>query len=84
MRSLLLFETMVTPRIITFVYWLLLLGSGVSGLAAMLGDGRPSLSGFAIGLGIFVGGSVAARVGCELMVVLFRIDEHLRAVAQRL
>ena len=84
LHTLLFFDTMLTPRIITFAYWLLLLVIGMAGLAVMFESGHPSFGGFATGLAILVGGAFGARVGCELVLVRFRIDEHLRTVAQRL
>ncbi len=35
MKDIFFFDSMLTPKIITFVYWLLLLGSVVSGVTTM-------------------------------------------------
>jgi len=84
MRSALFFESMITPKIIVFIYWLLLLAVAVAGVGSMFAVGRASFSGFASGLLIIAGGALAARVWCELLIVLFKINENLQAVSKRL
>jgi len=54
MKSVLTFESMITPKIITFLYWLLL-GVAVGGVAAMLSFGRLSFASFATGLLVMAG-----------------------------
>ena len=84
MRSILTFESMITPKIITFLYWLLLLGVAVGGIGAMLSFGRISFASFATGLLVMAGGALAARIWCELLIVLFKINEHMQTVSRRL
>lgn len=83
MKVVLSFDTLITPRLIVWLYALLLLSALAAGAAAMLSVGA-SFPGFATGLVIVVGGAVAARVVCELLLVLFRINEHMQAVSKRL
>jgi hypothetical protein len=84
MKSVLTFESMITPKIITFLYWLLLLGVAVGGIGAMLSFGRVSFASFATGLLVMAGGALAARIWCELLIVLFKINEHMQTVSKRL
>lgn len=84
MRSILFFESMITPRIITALYWALLAGAAAAGVATTLSLGAASFPSLAAGLVVAAGGALAARVGCELLVVLFKINEHLQAVSDRL
>jgi len=84
MKSVLTFESMITPKIITFLYWLLLLGVAVGGIGAMLSFGRISFASFATGLLVMAGGALAARIWCELLIVLFKINEHMQTVSKRL
>ena len=84
MRSVLTFESMITPKIITFLYWLLLLGVAVGGVGAMLSFGRVSFASFSTGLLVMAGGALAARIWCELLIVLFKINEHMQTVSKRL
>jgi hypothetical protein len=84
MRSLLYFDAMITPRIITFVYWLLLAGAVMAGGATMAGVGAWTFAGAASGLVVASAGGLAARVGCELLIVLFKINESMESVSHRL
>ena len=84
MKSVLTFESMITPKIITFLYWLLLLGVAVGGIGAMLSFGRVSFASFSTGLLVMAGGALAARIWCELLIVLFKINEHMQTVSRRL
>lgn len=73
---------MLTPKIITFVYWLMLAGSVFAGLSSMFFGGF-SFGGFLAGLfGIFIG-ALAARIFCELMIVLFKMNESLQALRNK-
>jgi len=81
MKDIFFFNAMLTPKIITFVYWLLLFMAVVSGIGAMFtGFGVGSiLTGFLI----VVAGAVGARIWCELLIVLFKIHENLKKLADR-
>lgn len=78
MRDVFYFDEMITPRVITFIYWLLLLVVVVAGLSTMF----SGFGGFLGGIGIIVLGSVFARVYCELMIVLFKINDNIRKLAE--
>ena len=82
MKFVFFFDSMLTPKIITFVYWLALLGVVITALATMFADGL-SLGRFFVGIGVLVGGGVAARIWCELLIVLFKIHENIRKIAER-
>ena len=82
-KALLFFDSMITPKIITFVYWLLLLAAVVGGIGSMFMYGRMSFSGFATGLLVMVGGALAARIWCELLIVLFKINENTHMMAHK-
>ena len=77
MKSVLTFESMITPKIITFLYWLLL-GVAVGGVAAMLSFGRLSFASFATGLLVMAGGR--AR-GAHLVRAAYRAVQDQRAHA---
>ena len=76
MKNIFFFDSMLTPKIITLVYWFMLLGSLILGLA-MLGDN------FLGGLGIIIGGAIGSRIWCELLIVLFKINENLQKIASK-
>jgi REP element-mobilizing transposase RayT len=85
MNSLLRFDDMITPKIITFVYWLILAGIVLACLVAIVGAFSTMLSSVAAGLGTLVVISIAAvlaallaRVYCEILIVIFKINENLQ------
>ena len=68
-------EEMVTPKLITIFYWILLFAFITKGIGDIFeGD-------FWRGLVWVVGGSLASRVACELVVILFRINETLHVIS---
>ena len=74
MRDIFFFDKMLTPTIITFVYWLILVGCVIGGLVSMF-SGE-----FFIGLGTIVGGVLFGRIWCELLIVLFKMNEALQVI----
>ena len=71
MYDLLYLDNMVTPVIVTFVYWFLLVAAAISGLASLISG--QILWGFTIA----IGGAVSARIACELLIILFKMHEAL-------
>lgn len=80
MKNIFLFDAMLTPKIITFVYWVLLLACVIGGVSTMF---NSYSGGFLTGFGILVGGAIGARIWCELMIVLFKIHENLQKIANK-
>jgi hypothetical protein len=84
MRDIFFFDSMLTPKIITFVYWLLLLFAVISGLGSIFGGyGGVTFGKFLMGIGIIVGGAFFARIWCELLIVLFKIHENIKTLADK-
>ncbi len=84
MRDIFFFDSMLTPKIITFVYWLLLLFIVASGIGLMLGNyGRVTLENFFMGVGIIIGGAIGMRILCELLIVLFKIHENIKKLTEK-
>lgn len=90
MRSWLYFDTMVTPKIITFIYWVMLAAAAISGLVLLFkGFGVMKWNGFA-GFGMVVAAPILAalsallaRVYCEIMIVLFKMNEALQDIRSK-
>jgi len=80
MKQIFYFDSMLTPKIITVVYWFMLLTFFLSGLMAMFGSEAGSFLG---GLGIIIVGAIFSRIWCELLIVLFKINENLQNIANR-
>lgn len=84
MKSMFTFDSMLTPKIITFVYWLMLAVAVIGGLTMMFsGYGGLTAGKFFTGLFAMVGGAIGARIWCELLIVLFKINENIRSLAQK-
>lgn len=76
-RSILYFDSMLTPKIVTFVYWLALLGIVLT--ATMMMAQENIVGGIlTLLLGVFF-----ARIWCELMIVIFKINENIQKIADR-
>ena len=84
MRDALFFDTMITPKIITLVYWLMLIGVVLAGLGSMFtGYGGFGFGKFLMGLVYIVFGVIGARIWCELLIVLFKMNEALQELRQK-
>ena len=77
LRDLLFFDKMVMPKVITFIYWLALLGCVIGGLVTMF------TSSFLTGLMIIIGGAIAARLYGEIFMVMFKMNEALQAIRNK-
>lgn len=80
-KDLFFFDEMLTPKIITLIYWLLLLLVVISGLGIFISD--LSLVSFIGGLFTIILGAAFARIWCEILIVIFKIHENLRKVAEK-
>lgn len=74
-KQVFFFDSMLTPKIIVVVYWLMLVSAVVSGLGLIFGAGS-----FFGGLGAIIGGAIGARIFCELLIVAFKINEALQDI----
>ena len=83
MKEVLYFDVMLTPRLITFLYWLLLVIAAISGIGAWFSGYGGFFERFMTGLGIMVGGALAARIWCELLIVLFKMNEALQELRKK-
>jgi hypothetical protein len=76
-KNIFFFEAMLTPKIITFVYWLCLVSVVVGGVGLMVsGEFFRGL------LGLVIGG-VFTRVFFEMIIIAFKNNEYLRKIAEK-
>lgn len=79
MNDILSFDKMLTPKIITAVYWLLLASAIIGGISSMFGGYEGfTIMKFFMGIFYATAGAVAARIWCELLIVLFKMNEALQ------
>lgn len=84
MKDILFFDKMITPKIITFIYWVLLLVAVLGGLASMFGGyGGVTFGKLIMGILYAVAGAVGARIWCELLIVLFKMNEALQELRNK-
>ena len=78
MGDFLKFEMMITPLVIQAIFWIavvILVILGVVQIVASEGG-----VGIATGLATIILGPLLARIYCEIVIVFFRINDHLRAI----
>jgi hypothetical protein len=82
-RDVLFFDAMLTPKVVTLVYWLLLVAAVIAGLGSMfyMGFQYMTFGTFVRGLAITIGGAIGARIWCELVIVLFKLNENVQRIA---
>jgi hypothetical protein len=77
MKNIFFFNSMLTPRIITFVYWVMLFSSSLFSVI------KISQGQLLSGLGFLLVGCIASRVWCELLMVIFKINENIQKMADK-
>lgn len=85
MKNIFFFNSMITPKIVTFLYWLTLIAVIVSGIINMIAIGHYAgfLGGVFGGLLGIVVGLVLTRVSFELIIVVFKNNEYLRRISEK-
>jgi putative Mn2+ efflux pump MntP len=77
-QKVLFFNEMLTPSLIRAAYWLCLLAILWTGLGQMFAGG---FSNFLEGIVYIVTGAILARVGAELIILFFKLNENMEQVA---
>jgi len=91
-KKLFTFDEMIAPKIITVLYWLMLAALLIQSLGMMFsgGFGGPygrsagGFQAFLLGLFMLIVGAIAIRIWCELLIVLFKMHDHLKAIRENL
>jgi hypothetical protein len=78
MRDFLRFETMLTPMLIQLLFWVAAIGCLVAGAIAMVA--ADEIGARLGGLLLFLFGPIGARIYAELLIVWFRMHDHLRNI----
>lgn len=76
MEDFLSFRKMLTPIIIQVLFWIGVLATVISGLVMMTQGG----SNIAMGVLSIVLGPIIVRIYCELLIVIFRINDTLTEI----
>ena len=78
-QKVLFFNEMLTPSLIRLAYWLCLLAILWTGLGHMFSGG---FSNFLEGIAYIATGAILARVGAELIILFFKLNENMELVAE--
>jgi hypothetical protein len=76
MGDFLRFEVMITPILIQVLFWIVVAGTVIMGIMMIVATGD------ARGILVIILGPIAARIYAEILIVLFRINDHLRRIQQ--
>jgi hypothetical protein len=76
-RDVFFFDKMLTPTVIVVIYWIILIGTVIGGLVVMFSQS------FFGGLLTIVFGLLFARIWCELLIVLFKMNDALQEIRRR-
>lgn len=91
LKNFLSFDKMITPNIVSILYWLLLLVVLFSSLGAMFFAISPyggpsfglSFGSFVRGIIIFIIGTLSVRIYCEIIMIFFKIHETLKNIEKK-
>lgn len=76
LKKFISFENFITPTIIVFIFWLSIIGVCLSGLAAIF-------SGYILsGILEIIFGAIFVKIFCEILMVLFKINDSLKEIAK--
>lgn len=78
-KSWLGFDEMITPKIITVIYWILMVLTILGSVISMFSG---NIINFLFGLAGLIFGVIGVRVGCELVILLFNIYKTLKKIAE--
>lgn len=78
-KSIFFFDAMITPKVITFIYWLVL---ALIALAAVLSFANGVMAGV-VGIISAVFLAIFQRVMFELIIIAFKNNEYLKKIAEK-
>ena len=77
MGEFLRFETMITPILIQIIFWIAVAVAVIIGAVMIADRNGPSVLG---GIAVIIFGPILARIYAEILIVLFKINDHLRQI----
>jgi len=77
MGDFLRFETMITPILIQIIFWIAVAVAVIVGIVMIADRNGPSIL---AGIAVIVFGPILARIYAEILIVLFKINDHLRQI----
>lgn len=84
MRDFTNFDKMITPTIIRIIFWICVTCSVILGLVLMFGGLFGSSGTVLGGLVLIILGPIFSRIQCELLIIIFKINDTLSAINRKL
>lgn len=78
-KKILFFDILITPKLVTFIYWLQSLAIIIFGLFF----NNFFLSGFFSRLFFIIAGLLIVRIFSEMLILAFKAVEYLRRIAEK-
>lgn len=75
-KDLISFDKLITPQYVQVLFWIGVAASVLVGLGMILTGG----AGVLFGLAVLVGGPILTRVGCELLVLAFKLVDWIAEI----
>lgn len=75
LQDLLFFKKFITPSVLTFIFWILVIFSVLGGVFAIISGN------FIQGLLVAIGAPIYLRISFELIAVIFNINSNLQKIA---
>ncbi|CFQ64791.1 Uncharacterised protein [Yersinia frederiksenii] len=77
LKNVLFFDALLTPKILTGLYWLLLVLIIISGVFVMV---QTSII---AGFFSIIGGGLTSRICFEMIMIAFKNNEYLKKIAEK-
>ena len=83
--DLLTFKKMITPTIIQIIFWIGIVVCVIGGIVGIVvGAVRNTATGVLYGLVALIVGPLAVRIYCELLILVFRINDTLTEISNKM
>ncbi|WP_112479801.1 DUF4282 domain-containing protein [Vibrio variabilis] len=85
MKHIIFLKRLWTPKLITLIYWFLMSLVFINSIAIMfdMSAGGYSIEQFLHGSAFLIGGALATRIWCEVLIVIFNISDNLQKLAEK-
>lgn len=85
LNDLLTFKKMITPTIIQIIFWIGVVICVIGGIVGIVvGAVRNTATGVSYGLITLIIGPLAVRIYCELLILVFRINDTLTEISNKM
>jgi hypothetical protein len=80
MNDFLAFRRMITPVIIQIIFWIGAIGFFIGGIVTIVTSNDGEAGQIAGGIILIILGPLVVRIGCEMLILFFRMNETLTEI----